>query len=79
MPSWVVEEWDGFESSHLNSLCQVTWDFFSEFSKQTLLSSSFDPLRSLNVYMSSPRHLTCLFFILLLVMANVELKVGHGR
>ena len=43
--------------------------FFNKFSKQTLLSSSFNSLRSLNVYMSLPRHLTCLFFILLLVMA----------
>ena len=44
-------------------------EVFNKFSKQTLLSSSFDSLRSLNVYMSLPRHLTCLFFILLLVMA----------
>ena len=43
--------------------------FFNKFSEQTLLSSSFDSLRSLNVYMSLPRHLTCLFFILLLVTA----------
>jgi hypothetical protein len=69
MPSWVVEEWSGFESSHLNSLCQVAWDFFNEFSKQTLLSSLFDSLRLLNVYISSPRHLTWLFFILLLTVA----------
>ena len=34
-----------------------------------MLSSSFDSLISLNVYMSSPRHLTCLFFTLLLMMA----------
>src|SRR6185503_21370680 len=40
-----------------------------KFSKQTLFSSSFDSLGSLNVYMSLPRHLTCLFFILLLVTA----------
>ena len=70
MPSWVVEEWNGRESNHFYSTCQVAWGFFfNKFSKQTLLSSSFDSLRSLNVYMSLPRHLTCLFFILLLVMA----------
>jgi len=34
-----------------------------------MLSSSFDSLRSLNVYMSLPRHLTCLSFTLLLMMA----------
>ena len=44
--------------------------FFNKYSKQTLLSSSFDSLRSLSVYMSLPRHLTCLIFILLLVMAT---------
>jgi len=42
--------------------------FFNKFSKQTLLSSSFDSLGSLNVYVSLPRHLTCRFFTLLLVM-----------
>ena len=41
MPSWVVEEWNGHESNHFYSLCQVAWDFFNKFSKQTLLSSSF--------------------------------------
>ena len=69
LPSWVVEEWNGRESNHFYSSCQVAWGFFNKFSKQTLLSSSFDSLRSLNVYMSLPRHLTCVFFILLLVMA----------
>ena len=34
-----------------------------------MLSSSFDSLGSLNVYMSLPRQLTCLFFVLLLVTA----------
>ena len=43
--------------------------FFNKVSKQTLLSSSFDSLGPLNVYVSSPRLLTCLFFILFLVMA----------
>ena len=69
LPSWVVEEWNGRESDHFYSSCQVAWGFFNKFSKQTLLSSSFDSLGSLNVYVSLPRHLTCLFFILLLVMA----------
>ena len=69
LPSWVVEEWNGRESDHFYSSCQVAWGFFNKFSKQTLLSSSFDSLRSLNEYMSLPRHLTCLFFILLLAMA----------
>jgi hypothetical protein len=26
MPSWVVEEWNGRESSHFYSSCQLTWD-----------------------------------------------------
>src|SRR6185312_11436351 len=70
-------EWSRIKSLLL--LMSSSLGVFNKFPKQTLLSSSFDSLRSLNVYMSLPRHLTCLFFILLLVMANVELKVGHGR
>ena len=69
MVSWVVEEWNGRESNHFYSSCQVAWGFFNKFSKQTLLSSSFDSLRSLNVFISLPRHLTSLLFTLLLVMA----------
>ena len=60
---------NGRESNHFYSSCQVAWGFFNKFSKQTLLSSSFDSLRLLKVYVSLPRHFTCLFFILLLVMA----------
>ena len=60
-------EWSRIKSLLL--LMSSSLGFFNKFSKQTLLSSSFDSLRSLNVYMSLPRHLTCLFFILLLVMA----------
>jgi hypothetical protein len=46
-----------------------TWDFWW-FSKIKLcLASSFDSLGSLNVYMSSPRHWTCLSFIILLMVA----------
>ena len=43
--------------------------FFNKVSNPTLLSSSFDSLGSLNVYVSLPRHFTCLLFILLPVMA----------
>ena len=60
-------EWSRIKSLLL--LMSSSLGFFNKFSKQTLLSSSFDSLGSLNVYMSLPRHLTCLFFILLLVMA----------
>ena len=38
MPSRVVEEWNGLESSHLNSLCQVAWDFFISFQKKSCLA-----------------------------------------
>ena len=47
------------------------------FLKQTLLRSSYDSFLSFNMYISLPRHLTCLFFILLLVMTICELKVGY--
>jgi hypothetical protein len=50
MPSWVVEEWNDLESNHFYSSCQVDWDFFNKFSKQSFLGSSFDSLKSLNVY-----------------------------
>ena len=60
-------EWSRIKSHLL--LMSSSLGFFNKFSKQTLLSSSFDSLRSLNMYMSLPRHLTCLFFILLLVTA----------
>ena len=50
--------------------------FFNKFSKQTLLSSSFDSLRSLNVFISLPRLLTSLFFTLFLVMA---IRGAQGR
>ena len=60
-------EWSRIKSLLL--LMSSSLGFFNKFSKETLLSSTFDSLRSLNVYMSLPRHLTCLFFILLLVMA----------
>src|SRR6185312_7125471 len=50
-------------------LMSISLGFFNKFSKQTLLSSSFDSLGSLNVYVSLLRHFTCLLFILLLVMA----------
>ena len=60
-------EWSWIKSLLL--LMSSGLGFFNKFSKETLLSSSFDSFRSLNVYMSLPRHFTCLFFILLLVMA----------
>jgi hypothetical protein len=54
--SWVVEEWNGHESNHLCSSCQVTRGFVINFQNKPLLSSSSNSLRSLNVYTSSPRH-----------------------
>jgi hypothetical protein len=68
MLSWVVEEWNSHESNHFCSPCQATWSFAIIFQNKPLLSSSFDSLRSLNVYMSSPWHYNCLSFILLLMM-----------
>ena len=38
MPSRVVEEWNGLESSHPNSLCQVAWDFFINFQNKPCLA-----------------------------------------
>ena len=64
--SWGME-WSWIKSLLL--LMSSSLGFFNKFSKQTLLGSSFDSLRLLNVYMSLPRHLTCLFSILILVMA----------
>jgi hypothetical protein len=70
MASWVVEEWNSLESSLLNSVCQVAWDF--------CYVVSFESLKSLNVYMSSPMHLKretntyCGAFILWDVMDNAN-------
>jgi hypothetical protein len=52
MPSWVVEEWNNHESNHLCSSYQVTWGFAISFQNKPCSTSSFDSLRSLDVYMS---------------------------
>ena len=68
MPSWVVEEWNGIESSHFRSSCQVAWDFSISFQNKLCLAPHLI-LSGRSMCLSLPRHLTCLFFILLLVMA----------
>ena len=67
----ILSSW-GMERYWIKSLLLLmssSLGFFNKVSKQTLLSSSFDSLRSHNVYMSLPRHFTCLSFILPLMMA----------
>jgi hypothetical protein len=38
MPSWVVGEWNGHESNHFFSLCQVTWGFAISFRNKPFLA-----------------------------------------
>jgi hypothetical protein len=83
MPSWVVEKWNVHESNHSYSSCQATWGLCNNFQNKPCLAHHLillDRSKCIGPH-SSPRHLICLSFILLLMMticgAQGRIKIKH--